>query len=341
MTVRVVLVRLPGDERLADAIASDADTTIAGITSDGAHAAALARRLRPDAIVVDAGLPERTAFEAIRSVMAEHPTPIIVAVEDGPRGAQARLEALQAGALLVVPKPPPRNDPLFAARSSGLLAAVQTMGRMTLPRRRSTPVTHANGARTTRSAQRAGIVAVAASTGGPAAFHQILGALPEDFGAPILVTQHLSSGFVEAMVRWLDGTAALTVKVAENGERLNPGTVYVAADGHHLTASREGTIELSDAPPAGQHRPSATVMFESVAASFGRTALGVVLTGMGADGVAGLAAIRRAGGAVFAQDEATSVVFGMPRAAIEAGVVDRVLPLEGIARHLVAAVSAS
>jgi two-component system chemotaxis response regulator CheB len=143
------------------------------------------------------------------------------------------------------------------------------------------------------------------------------------------------------MVRWLGGVAAVHVKVAEHGERLRPATVYVAGDDRHLTALDNRTIGLTDAPPADGHRPSATIMFRSVATAFGQSALGAILTGMGTDGVAGLTAIHRAGGTVVAQDEASSVVFGMPRAAIQAGIVHRILALDDIAADLVAAVGVS
>jgi two-component system chemotaxis response regulator CheB len=151
---------------------------------------------------------------------------------------------------------------------------------------------------------------------------------------PILITQHIARGFVNGMVRWLDEAAPLKVKLAEHGASLQPSTVYVAGDDRHLTVLPDRTIALTEDPPSDGHRPSATVLFRSVAQAFGPKALAVVLTGMGRDGADGLDAVHRAGGLVFAQDEPSSAVFGMPKAAIDAGLTDLVLSLDAIADQL-------
>jgi two-component system chemotaxis response regulator CheB len=177
------------------------------------------------------------------------------------------------------------------------------------------------------------VVAVGCSVGGPGALHEILSALPADFAAPLLVAQHLAEGFIDGLATWLDGASRLTVKVARQGEKLIPGRVYLAPHDRHLTVHGE-RIALSDAPPREGFRPAASVLFEGVADAFGARAIGVILTGLGSDGVAGLRALRSAGGHVLAQDERTSAAFGMPGAAIEAGVCDAVLPVDRIAAHL-------
>ena len=337
---RVVVAHAAGDRRLIAALAGDPGIEVVATTTEALRAVTLTRRYRPDAIVLDASFPDQAAHAAARRIMAEIPTPIIMAVDsDGDQAGTDRQAALQAGAVLVVVKPPEAETPGFASRRSGLIAAVRAMAPMHLAaRERLSLVETAESAHPVR---RAAIVAIAASTGGPAAFSRILGELPGDFGAPILLTQHISSGFVDGMVRWLNGACELSVKLAEHGERLRPATVYVAGDDRHLTARDERTIALSDEPPAHGHRPSASVMFGSVASVFGSASLGAVLTGMGRDGIDGLTAIHRAGGVVIAQDETTSVVFGMPKAAIDAGIVHRVLPLSGIARHLRHSVAAA
>ncbi len=181
------------------------------------------------------------------------------------------------------------------------------------------------------------VVAVGASAGGPAALHQIFSHLDRDFSLPIVVTQHITPGFVDGMVRWLDDASELKVKVAEHGEPLRDGVVYMAADEHHLTIAPNRTIALSDEPLVAGHRPSATMLFKSVAKTYGAGALAIILTGMGKDGVDGLAAIRKAGGTVIAQDEKSSAVFGMPKAAIDAGCTDEVVPLDGIIARIWAA----
>lgn len=178
------------------------------------------------------------------------------------------------------------------------------------------------------------LVALGASAGGPAALYEILSHIGRDYPLPIVITQHISPGFVDGMVRWLNDATSLTVKVAEHGEPLREGIAYVAADDRHLTIARNRTIALSADPLVDGHRPSATVLFDSVAKVYGASALAVILTGMGKDGVAGLAAIRKAGGTVIAQDEKSSAVFGMPKAAIEAGYAHEVISLDRIVERL-------
>jgi two-component system chemotaxis response regulator CheB len=176
-------------------------------------------------------------------------------------------------------------------------------------------------------------VAVATSTGGPAALQTVLSGLQARFPVPIVVVQHITPGFTTGLVDWLDSVCPIRIQLAQHGEVLRAGTVYLAPDGRHLGVS--GRIaELSDAPPIGGFRPSGTFLFESVALAYGASAIAVILTGMGEDGVTGLRAVRRAGGRVIAQDEASSVVFGMPGAAIAAGLADVVLPLDAIAGRL-------
>jgi two-component system chemotaxis response regulator CheB len=179
-------------------------------------------------------------------------------------------------------------------------------------------------------------VAIAASTGGPTALQGLLANLSGGFVLPILVVQHITPGFTPGLAAWLNSLSPLRVKVAEHGEHLAPHTVYLAPDERHLGVSNWGAVTLVEAPPISGFRPSGTFLFESVARAFGASALAVILTGMGTDGVEGLRALRQAGGRIIAQDEKTSVVFGMPGAAIVAGLADAVLPLGAIAAHLAA-----
>ena len=180
------------------------------------------------------------------------------------------------------------------------------------------------------------LVAIAASTGGPAVLQRVLSDLPGDFPAPVLVVQHIATGFVHGLADWLNASSSLRVKVAEDGEALEPHVAYLAADGRHLGTRAPGRIELSDEPPVGGFRPSGTYLFESAARLRGPAVAAVILTGMGSDGVAGLHKVREAGGTVLAQDEESSVVFGMPGDAVVAGLVDTVLGVEEIAPRLVA-----
>jgi two-component system chemotaxis response regulator CheB len=195
------------------------------------------------------------------------------------------------------------------------------------------PATQSSSAATLHDVP-AEVVAIAASTGGPAALHRILTTLPADFPVPILVVQHISRGFTPGFAGWLDKASPLVVKLAEDGEALRPGTVYVAVDDHHLCVSPSRRIHLSTAQAVGGFRPSGTVLFESVATAFGRGAVAVILTGMGQDGVDGLRAIRRAGGRTIAESEATAVIYGMPAAAARAGLADFIFPLDQVCAAL-------
>jgi two-component system chemotaxis response regulator CheB len=182
------------------------------------------------------------------------------------------------------------------------------------------------------------LLAIAASTGGPAALRTILAALPGRFPLPIVVVQHIAHGFTGGLAHWLAGDSALRVKVAELGEPVRAGTVYIAPDDRHLGVRRDATgslrVQLDAGNPVGTFRPSATWLFRSCADAVGRNLLALILTGMGDDGVEGLRDVRRTGGQVLAQDEASSVIYGMPREAYRAGVVDQVIALDDVARRL-------
>jgi two-component system, chemotaxis family, protein-glutamate methylesterase/glutaminase len=181
------------------------------------------------------------------------------------------------------------------------------------------------------------VVAVGASTGGPSVLAAVLRRFPATTPVPILVVQHITPGFDAALTTWLDETTPLRVRLAADGQPMEAGEVLVAPSGTHLGLSGAARIELRPGPPVAGHRPSATHLFASVARVFGRRALGVVLTGMGSDGATGLLELRRAGGRVLAQDEASCVVPGMPAAAVAAGAVDEVVPLDQLAARIAAA----
>lgn len=179
------------------------------------------------------------------------------------------------------------------------------------------------------------IVVIAASTGGPKALMHLLKGLPADISAPILVVQHISDDFTETMVGWLDNITPLSVKIPFKGEKVKEGTVYVAPNKVHMSLSMYGRIYLSNGDPVDGHIPSADILFSSVADCANGIPVGIILTGMGSDGAKGILDIRNSGGYTIAQDEKTSTVFGMPRAAIECGAIDSVLPLEGISGKII------
>jgi two-component system chemotaxis response regulator CheB len=179
------------------------------------------------------------------------------------------------------------------------------------------------------------VIAIAASTGGPPALYRLLSDLPGDFAAPILVVQHIASGFTPGLATWLNAASDLNVRVARHGEALAGRQVYLAPDDHHLGVATRTSVVVSREAPIGGFRPSGNFLFDSVGRVFGSSSIAVILTGMGDDGVEGLRTIRQARGRIIAQDESSSVIFGMPGAAVAAGLADTVLPLDALASHLV------
>jgi len=339
--LRVIVAEDSVCATLGDSLTLEGTIEIIGVATTGAQVIALTHQLRPDAVVIDAGLRRVDAFEATRRIMNEVPTPIIIVAENLELNATpVSTAALNAGALAAIAKPLAPGTLEFAKRSLALLETVRTMAEVRLVRRW---LDEPNARRLTApraSTARPSVVGIAASTGGPGALLDLLGALPAGFPVPIVIVQHMARGFIDGLVRWLDDAVSLTVKVAEQGEGLNASTVYVSPDDRHMTVERSRHLSLAKGEPVDGHCPSATVLFRSVAA-FGPKSVCVILTGMGNDGTDGLRAVRSAGGVVLAQDEASSPVFGMPRAAIDAGITDLTMAPKAIARYLTLAATTS
>lgn len=279
-------------------------------------------------------MPVLDGYEATRRIMVEAPTPIvIISAAYHERDVEVSMHALRMGALTVLPKPPGPGAPGFEQAWNHLVQTVRAMAGVKVVRRwrdRTLPLAPSPAP----PGVPARVVAMAASTGGPAALARILGDMPTDFALPGLVVQHIAAGFVEGLAAWLNTSSSLAVRVARAGEPLEPGVVYLAPDDHYLTVSEQRTIATPRTPPLAGFRPSASVRFASVARVFGRSTVAVILTGMGDDGVAGLRTVRAARGRIIAQDAGTSVVFGMPGAAVAEGLADATLPLESIALRL-------
>lgn len=311
-------------EILVAALRRSGDLEVVGTASNGDEAAALTASLRPDVITMDLHMPGSDGFAGIARIMAENPTPILVLSAN--REEVKGFRALSLGALDLQEKPPLEELESFAATLGSRLRLLATVPVIRHPRglRETTP-----GPRRP-SSSRVRMVVLGASLGGPRALAQILRALPPDFPAPIALVQHMADGFTTAFTRWLAQEIRLEVREAEEGMPLASGTVYVAPNDRHLRI-RGGRASLGDDATQHGFRPSVSILFRSAAESFGSRALGVLLTGMGTDGSDGLLEMRRCGGITIAQDEATSAVFGMPRAAIELGAAERVLPLGAIA----------
>jgi two-component system chemotaxis response regulator CheB len=319
---------------------------VVGIASNGKEAIAAAQRLRPNVIAMDIHLPILDGYEATRQIMQQCPTPIVL-ISSQDDAARRSIEALAAGALAVVTKPRGRigsavapeqdDDRATLLTTLRLMADVQVVTRYpvrspTIDRRPPTTGqfdTSVVGHRLPVVVPQ--VLAIAASTGGPAAVQLVLRGLGRGFPLPVLVVQHIARGFVAALAEWLHTTAPLPVQVAYQGEQLRAGQVYLAPEGRHLTVRAPGFAGLR--PPTTDDRfcPSADLLFETAAQAYGAGAIGLVLTGMGDDGARGLLALRAAGAPTLAQDAASCVVYGMPRAAVEAGAVARSEPLAAIA----------
>lgn len=326
-------------ELLVEALRSDPEIRIVGEAKSGAEVVEMTRRLRPSVVTMDIRMPRMDGLEATERIMAENPTPIVVVSAVVGGDVHVAMNALRAGALAVEEKLPRPSAPEFEAAAQRLIDSVKSMSEVKVVRRWPALLPRPTGPRVSRvrrsrDATRAHVIAVAASTGGPAALSSLLSCLPGNFPAPILVVQHIGWGFVDGLVDWLDSASRLQVKVADDGEALEPGRAYVAPAGLHLGVTRRSCVTLSSQPEVGSFRPSATILFRSVAEAYGASALAVIMTGMGDDGLPGLRAIREAGGRILAQDEATSIVFGMPGVAVAAGLADAVLPLSEIPGQL-------
>lgn len=316
--------------------------------SDGVAAVDTVRRLRPSIVTMDLHMPRLDGVEATRQIMRETPTPIVVVTASSEVDGRLTYEALAAGALSVVARPVGPSDPRFAPRRDRLLAELRLMAGVSVVRRveRSESRAPAQSRASApplepwRPVRPARVVAIAASTGGPAALHRLLRDLPRDFDVPIVVVQHMSEGFIGGLARWLSDVAPGPVRIARDGDALAHGVVFLAPDGSHLRVAADGTVHLDAGPPIGGHRPAATALFDSVAKAYGAGAIGIVLTGMGRDGAEGLVRLRATGAMTLAQDAASSAVFGMPGVAIEVGAVERVLSLEDLGPTIAALATA-
>jgi two-component system chemotaxis response regulator CheB len=337
MPLRVLVAEDSATARrlIVEMLQADPEIAVVGEARNGIEAVDLTVRLRPDLVTMDIRMPKMDGFEATRQIMVEAPTPIvIVSGVSNLREVEVSMHALRLGALTVLAKPSGPDAHDFEEQRRRLVQTVKAMAHVKVVRRWPDRVPSPRVVARPAATAQPRIVAIAASTGGPAALAHVLTHLPADFALPVLIVQHIARGFVDGFATWLNTSCSLRVKVAEHGEPLQARTVYVAPDDRQLGVADESTIAVTSAPAIDGFRPSGTFLFDSVAKAFGNTTIAVVLTGMGVDGVAGLRTVRSAGGRILAQDEDSSVVFGMPGAAVAAGLADATVPLEAIAARL-------
>jgi len=325
-------------ELLTALLSKDEGLEVVGTAADPISAWNKIQTLNPDVLTLDVEMPKMDGLTFLEKLMRARPVPVVMVSTLTERGCDTTLRALELGAIDYVTKPKldvTRNTLELASEIASKVKAAACAK----PRRRQRPPAAAGGppgvlrapGALLKSTQQ--VIAIAASTGGTEALREVLCALPSD--APgIVIVQHMPLRFTQAFAQRLNGLCKINVREAQHGDRIVAGLALLAPGDRHMQVVRSGAIysvHLSDGPPVGHHRPSADVLFESCARCLGANAVAVVLTGMGADGARGLHTMKKAGARTIAQDEATSVVFGMPREAILTGAVDHVLPLDRVA----------
>jgi two-component system, chemotaxis family, protein-glutamate methylesterase/glutaminase len=297
----------------------DGDIEVAAVCNTAQAAIAALPNVRPDLVTMDVELPGLNGIVAVEEIMSSRPLPILVLSAHLSFGNDRAVAALAAGALDALAK-----EDLDLADPGGSAGAafrhrVKVLSRVPVirhPRARLARRSRIPGRSDLRATS---VIGVCASTGGPRVLARLLGGLPADYPIPLLVVQHIATGFTEGLARWLDQSVPLPVDIARDGLRPGPGA-WIAPEGAHLKLTRSGRLSLDRRADPGRHRPSGDVLLESIAATAGRRGVAVVLTGMGNDGARGAAAVHRHGGLAIAQDERSSAVYGMPKAAIELGV---------------------
>ncbi len=332
---------------LRDFLENENDIEVVGEATDGRQAVALARELKPAIITMDLEMPHMNGFEAIEEIMYSKAVPILVvsSVSD----AAKALDAMGRGALEVVAKPDCSVEKAaeFVAKVR-LLAGVSVITRMRPRQIAAFPETQVEPLKHEPTAAQISILpsgisatiyprvfAIASSTGGPQALAQILPALPADFACPIVIAQHISDGFAEGMAEWLGSLCQLPVRMATEGQLLQAGVIHISPSERHLSITPARRLALLERGPRDIYRPSCDVLLDSVANVFGHQAVGIILTGMGSDGAKGMAHIHQRGGMTLGQDEASSVIYGMNRVAIESGAIHRVIDVAQIADEIV------
>ena len=319
---------------------TDSSIQVVGTAMDGNFGLKKIEELRPQVITLDLEMPGMGGLDMLKEIMRRHRIPVIVVSSHTTRGASVTLKALSLGAFDFVAKPTDvssRMQEIAHELISKIKAAAQSRGIAIHPEPDiPMPRTRAKG-KTAASRPPTRIIAIGISTGGPQSLHYLLAQLPSDFPGSIVVVQHMPEGFTEMFAKRLDECCALQVKEAQSGDLLLAGRVLICPGNRHLKVKRMplGDVAiLSDDPRVNGHRPSADVMFKSVAEEFGTRAIGVIMTGMGEDGAQGLGLIKATGGTTIAQGEQSCIVFGMPKAAIERGHAMRVIELEAMASTL-------
>ena len=331
---------------LTTMLVSDPEITVAGTARDGIEAIEKVKTVRPDIVTMDVEMPRMDGLTALRHIMEECPVPVVMVSSLTMDGAKVTLDALDIGAVDFIPKNLSDLSLNIVNIREILREKIKQLSKKGVARRRARPLgkaappppppVRATGER------RIGIVSIGTSTGGPKALQDIVPLLPKEFPVPVVIAQHMPANFTGPFAERLNQMSGVAVKEGENGELLRPGVVYIAPGRGHMRVLRQKGIEtvirISELKEDFIYRPSVDALMLSVAECFPGRALGVILTGMGNDGLKGLTVMKKTGCRIFAQDEDSCVVYGMPKAVVDAGLADKIMPIEEIAGEIVNAV---
>ncbi len=331
---------------LSSMLASDPEIKIIGTARNGLEAIENVERLKPDIVTMDVEMPIMDGISALKQIMEKTPVPVIMVSSITSEGAKATLDALDLGAVDFIPKNLSDLSLNIVKIKEILIDKIKHIAKSDFAKKRTRPATVSKSIETpkvmpvrTTGERRVNIVSIGSSTGGPGALQSIIPKLPKDFPVPVVIAQHMPPNFTRQFAERLNQLSKIRVKEAEDGEVVRQGVVLIApGKGHMRVARRSGletVVRISEDKEGFTYRPSVDALMSSVAEYFPGRSLGVILTGMGNDGIKGLTAMKKTGGRVFAQNEETCIVYGMPKAAVDAGIADKVLPLEEIAGEII------
>jgi two-component system chemotaxis response regulator CheB len=315
---------------LSDIISADSELRVIGSASNGKEALELIPKLKPDIVTLDIEMPVIGGLSTLEEIMKTNPIPVIMISALTQEGAKSTIDALDMGALDYIAKP--SNSTQITTIKKELIDKLKTYSKIKVQSRKKKNENRKKVTTSLRNSNK--IITIGASTGGPTALNEVLSGLPKDI-PPTMVVQHMPQYFTKYFARRLDKLASFEVKEAEEGDRLEEGLCLLAPGNWHMNVTKTNRIHLHKGPPMYNLRPTVDEMMISAAEIYGKRTLGVILTGMGEDGKKGMSKIKQNNGVNIAQDRETSVVFGMPKAAIDAGVVDVVLPLEKISNEII------
>ena len=319
---------------LVDMLRKEPDIDVVGYARDGEEALLRIAELNPDVVTLDVEMPRLDGLGCLRELMATRPVPTVMVSTLTGKGTSATVEALSLGAVDVVLKPDNGSISTLRGVREDLVAKIR---QASVARVHKTLRSVARPARSVPKSDR--VVLLASSTGGPRSLAATFEGLPKDFPAPLLIVQHIPAAFVPSLAKRLDEMGKVAVREARPGDRPTPGVALLAPGGLHMAVGANGELRFDDGPTLHGVRPAADRLFASAAEAFGARCVAAVLSGMGRDGADGALAIRRAGGTVLAEDESTCTIYGMPKAAVAAGAVERSVKIEGMGEALTDAVS--